>query len=148
MCFLIRTAACARTSSRSRDALTSSPISARVATTSGLFVVSSLCVLGSVASMNLLIIAGGVLVAQTPGFKAILCGLCLASRSELQDADIGQIPITFVKVQAVADNKFVGNHKAGVVCAHVGDPPFDLIQQNDDAKMFRLLFLKEAQQVL
>src|SRR6516164_10554715 len=106
---LMRTAVCARTLSRSSEALTSSPISVRVARTSvGTSSLSGVvfgCGFDPVASMNRNSIAGDFRLATSASL-----GLCFdfafAARAKANNAYIGQIPVTLVEVEAVADYEF------------------------------------------
>ena len=43
---------------------------------------------------------------------------------ELQDTDVGEIAVAFVKIKAVADDKFVRNGEAGIIGANIGDAAF------------------------
>src|ERR1700752_3665911 len=169
MCFLMSTAACANTSSRSSEALTSSPISARGANTSGFSVVKLVSVLGSVASMKLVIIAGARVELVPKGlefcqsfFKALksmlesqpverstwLFGLPGGARTKMQNANVGQVAVALGVVQAVADDELIGNREAGVVGAHIGNAALRLVQEHDHANQLGLFLFKEPEQVV
>src|SRR5208282_505455 len=167
MCRLISAAVCARTSSRSSDAFTSSPISANVASTSaevsGLSVCGVVCSLGSVASMYPLIITGvppEVPVEQAPfcanrsrgrvlphKWKRVLLVLCFSARPQLQHAHIRQIPVALVKIQSVAHHKFIRDREPRVIGFHVRNAALHLVQQHCHAQVLRFPLFKQFQQI-
>jgi hypothetical protein len=85
---------------------------------------------------------------RSPSQGVMLFWLRFSAAAQAQDANIGQIPVSFVVIQAVADNELVGDAKSRVVCLHVCDAPLDFVQQNSHTQVLRLLFFKNLQQKL
>src|SRR5215472_12356579 len=126
---LIKAAVRDRTSSRSREALTESPISARVANTSaessGPPNAATTPVCASVGFMKSTIIAGAPGASADTKHTSIgtwLFGLGWFGRirAQFQNANVGNIAVALGVVQSVANDEFVGNGKANVVSAHGG----------------------------
>src|SRR5215467_14768065 len=72
--------------------------------------------------------------------------LCRAAQG--QDSNIRQVSITFGIVQAVSNDKFVGDREANIVRAHGGEATLRLVQQNRDSQVPGFALLKKAQKVL
>jgi hypothetical protein len=66
---------------------------------------------------------------------------------EVEDADVGEVAIAFVVVEAVADHEFVGNDEAEVIGANVGDAAFDLVEKDSNAEMFGLALFEETKEI-
>src|SRR5215469_8574102 len=146
----MRTEVCARTSSRSSEALTSSPISERVARTSletsGCSAVACVCGFDSVASMNASSITGDF-GAEGEAKVCLSFHFGLATRTQAHNADIREIAIALIKIEAVADHEFVGDDEAGVIGFDIGDAALNFVEEHGDAQVFGLALFEQAQQV-
>src|SRR5215211_6780386 len=75
---------------------------------------------------------------RTTGYR--LLGINLL----LQHADIRQVAITFVVIEAIADHKLVRDIEAQVTDRHIGDAALGLVEQRADSQAGRVAPLQLA----
>jgi len=68
-------------------------------------------------------------------------------RLEVEDADVGEVAVALVVVEAVADYEFVGDDEAKVLGANVGDAAFDFVEENGDAEVLGFTLFEEAKEI-
>src|SRR6202171_4496911 len=65
-----------------------------------------------------------------------------------QNAHVGHIAVALGKVQAIPDDKLVRNREADIIGTYRTDTTLGLLEENRNAKMFRLGLLEEGKQIL
>jgi uncharacterized damage-inducible protein DinB len=77
-----------------------------------------------------------------PSSQALL-GFGLRARTDLQHANVGEIAVALIVVQAIANHKFVGNGEAGIIGVHLGDAALGFIEKDSNPEMLRLALFEE-----
>src|SRR5580765_1664249 len=143
----MRAAVRERTSSRSSEAFTPSPISASVVSTS-----ADTSPLGGTTLVTAAVSAGSIpsSIITAPS-RIRICewraSVSMMTAGKSQNFDFRNVPITLGIVEAESDHEFVRYDKTNVVSVDIGKSAFHLVQENCHAKILRFALLQNAEQI-